>query len=143
MASAEPGVLDIFSNILPLSRLTDEQVVALSGVSQELATTFVRSAYRDLKNNPHASAMLGDLYERSVRSEFPLSDWFREIAHVYAWLEERGRYARLSDVVEYISCGLEGQSGKPNDVVSFYLSTYGFLRSIPLSSRGDERSCEA
>lgn len=137
MACAESGVLEIFSALTPLPQMDDDTLQALSHVPPDVAAPFVRCTYRDLKNNPLAWSKLAEIYARSLRSEFSLSDWLRQVVRVYAWLGERGCHARLSDVVEYISCGFEGGAGQPGDVIDSFLSTYGFLRAYPIAGRDE------
>ena len=132
MASAEPRILDVFGTLVPLSGVSKEASTALASVAPEVASSFVRFAYRDLKNNPLAHSVLVDICERSLRSEFPLSEWMVQINRVFSWLQEREAGAKLSDVVEYVSCAFEGDSVQPGTTVSWYLDNFGFARSHPL-----------
>lgn len=129
MAGAESGVLEIFAASVSLSSFSEEARGALSKVKPELASEFVRLTYRDLKNNPSAAQYLEELCVRGARSEFSVSEWLLQVVNVYAWLSERERSARFSDVLEYISCAFEGGVGEPGEIVSSYLTEYGFSRS--------------
>ena len=123
------SALDVFATVVPAGRFPEQDVVALSAVPVEVASSFVRATYRELKNNPLSSDWLRDLCERGVGSEFPLSEWLQQVSRMYAWLDQRGETARLPDVVEYVSCAFEGSSHQPGHNLDWYLSNYGFERA--------------
>lgn len=132
MVGAKPRVLELFETTVPLSGITPDERDALARIPLVAATEFVRFAYSDLKNNPHAAAVMSDICRRGMRSEYPLSEWIAQLNRVYAWLRERDRCAKLSDIVEYVSCAFEGASTQPESTVSTYLENFGFARSVPL-----------
>lgn len=132
MAGTESRVLEVIETAVPLSCVPRNAHEALAALPADKAASFVRFAYRDLKNNPLAAPLLADICERSFRSEYPLSEWFAQINHVYEWLEERGSRGKLSDVVEYVSCAFEGTGTQPGTTVDWYLTNFGFARSSPL-----------
>jgi len=132
MACAESRVLELIEAAVPLSSVPRSAHEALAAIPAEAASSFVRFAYRDLKNNPLAAPLLAEICERSFRSEYPLSEWFAQINHVYEWLAERGSRGKLCDVVEYVSCAFEGTGNQPGTTVDWYLTNFGFARSAPL-----------
>lgn len=132
MARAESRVLDLLGSAIPLSSVPVGAQSALAVLPDELAASFVRFAYRDLKNNPLAAAVLADIYERSLKSEFPISEWLVQINRVYGWLADRGSRGKLPDIVEYVSCAFEGTASQPGTTVDWFLSNFGFARCSPL-----------
>jgi hypothetical protein len=122
---------------MPLSGVPDGARRAIEGLPVDVAASFVRLAYRDLKNNPLAAPLVTNICERSVASEYPLSEWLSQINHVYQWLAERGSRGRLSDIVEYVSCAFEGTASHPGSFhpgtsVDWFLDNFGFARSTPI-----------
>jgi hypothetical protein len=132
MVGSESRVLDILSTVVPQNALTPTAQRAFSTISEALATDFVRAVYRELKNNPTAGDTLFALVESAHVSDAPLASWISEIVTTSKWLEERGRRAKLADMIDYVSCAVEGSSLQQGHSVEWYLSNYGFERSEPL-----------
>lgn len=128
MASSESRILD---SLLGSASLEPVVMKAYDALPPQLAVDFVRAVYRELKNNPLAASLLSDICERASRSDSPLSAWISELVCAFRWLGERGSTAKVSDVLEYISCALEGSSRQSGHNVQWYLDNYGFERSVP------------
>ncbi len=131
MAGAESRILDILSAIVPPSTLSQEARRAFATIPETLVSDFVRAVYPELKNNPAAANTLVALAESAHVSDAPLTSWVREIVTTCRWLEERGRRAKLADMIDYVSCAVEGSSLQQGHSVEWYLSNYGFERSEP------------
>ncbi len=95
------------------------------------AARLARYLYRELKNAPHASAALRGFVSRVQSSALTPQEWASQILSVYEWLEKRSLSARFEDVVEYISCAIEGSSLQPGHSMEWYLEQYGFEKSAP------------
>jgi hypothetical protein len=133
MASAESRVLDTFSSIFSLAGFSSSELEALAAVPSDVAETFVRATYRDLKNNPLAGGLIQGVCARSLLSEFSLTEWFRQLNRMYAWLHERQSTAKFGDVLEYVGCAFEGSALQPGHSLDWYLTQYGFERCSPLA----------
>jgi len=132
VACSELRVLDIIASVTPLSPLSERDRSDLERIARDDAQALVRYAFVDLKNNPKGVVILQELLVRSRQSEFPLSEWIRQIIRVYRWLEGRGQRAVLEDVIEYTSCAFDGASLTPGHQLDWYLDSYGFSRGVPV-----------
>lgn len=130
MARAESRVLAIVESVVPLAALADSERMVLAHVSDDQARNFVRAVYHEFKNNPLASAHLRALIERASASEYSLGEWIEQLVVAYRWLDERARRARFVDIVDYISCAMDGSMRQAGHDVAWYLEQYGFERSI-------------
>ena len=133
MVSSEPRVLATFQSCVSLAGFSREHKNALGGVPLDIATSFIRHTYRDLKNDPRAPALISEVCSRSAASEFPLAEWLLQIIRVYEWLARQNRRANVTDVLEYITCAFEGSSLQPGHSLDWYLDQYGFERCSTLS----------
>lgn len=132
MASSKPRVLETFQSLCSLSSLSAEHQHALLTVPFELASSFVRHAYRELKNDPRAPQLLADICARSIASEYSVEEWVRQIVRAFDWLERNQKRAALGDIVEYVSCAFEGSDLQPGHNLDWYLETFGFSRCSPI-----------
>jgi hypothetical protein len=130
MASSEPRILE---SLLASGSLEPAVMRAYDSLPPQLTVDFVRAVYRELKNNPLAGPLLSDICDRASRSDSPLSAWIGELVCAFQWLGDRGRTAKVGDVLEYISCALEGSSRQSGHNVEWYLNNYGFERSVPVA----------
>lgn len=130
MAGSEPRVLD---SLLASASLEPAVVTAYDSLPPQLAVDFVRAVYRELKNNPLAATQLSEICYRASRSDAPLSSWISELVCAFNWLGARGRTAKVADVLEYVSCAVEGSSRQAGHNVEWYLDNYGFERSLPVA----------
>jgi hypothetical protein len=126
--------LETLSVIVPPLLLSERAQEAFGALSASLAQDFVRCVYRELKNNPASIDIVSALCERAFASDAPLASWVGEIVKTSRWLEREGRSARLVDMIDYVSCAVEGSALQNGHSVEWYLSTYGFERSVPLAS---------
>ena len=133
MASSEPRVLETFQTLCSLSSVSLDHQEALATVPAELAASFVRYTYPELKNNPRAPQLLAEICARSIASEFSIAEWVTQVVRAFEWLEKRKSRAALSDIVEYVSCAFEGSDLQPGHNLDWYLDTFGFARCSPLS----------
>jgi hypothetical protein len=127
------STLESLSSVLSLAALSQKEIEALSAVPIEVADSFVRATYRDLKNNPLALGFIQELCARSTSSEFSLAEWLRQLVRMYSWLHEHESTAKFGDVLEYVGCAFEGSSLQPGHNLDWYLTNYGFERRTPLS----------
>lgn len=132
MVGSESRILDILAAVVPPSSLTSKARQVYGTLPETLATDFVRAVYPELKNNPAAKDLLISLAESAHASDAPLAAWITEILTTCRWLQERGRRARLADMVDYVSCAVEGSALQQGHSVEWYLSNYGFERSEPV-----------
>lgn len=132
MVGSESRILDILAVLVPPSSLTSSARQVYATLPEALAADFVRAVYPELKNNPAAKDLLISLAESAHASDAPLAAWITEILATCRWLEERGRRARLADMVDYVSCAVEGSALQQGHSVEWYLSNYGFERSEPV-----------
>ena len=128
MACSEPRVLEIFQSLCSLSAVSEAHQDALMTVPSDRATSFVRYAYPELKNNPRAPQLLSDICARSIASEYGIGEWITQLVRAFEWLERKQSRAALSDIVEYVSCAFEGSGLQPGHNLDWYLETYGFAR---------------
>ena len=124
--------LETLSLIVPPLLLPERAQNALAALPGLLMQEFVRCVYRELKNNPASSDIVSNLCERALTSDAPLSSWMEEIVKTCRWLSGERRSARLVDIIDYVSCAVEGSSLQNGHSVEWYLSNYGFERSVPL-----------
>ena len=121
--------LATFASIFSLANVSDEQRAALSAVKPDLAAEFVRSIYREVKNNPRGDVLLGALLQRAGESGLSLSEWMSDAVVVYQWLAQRNQTASLADTLEYISCALEGSALQMGHSLQWYLECHGFANA--------------
>lgn len=133
MAGSESRVLEIFQSLCPLAAVAVEHQEALNTVPREIAASFVRYSYRELKNNPRAPQLLSDICARSISSEYSIAEWMTQLVRAFAWLERQEKRAALSDIVEYVSCAFEGSDLQPGHNLDWYLDTFGFARCQPIA----------
>ena len=130
--------LDILSLIVPPLLLPERAQSALAALPEPLTQEFVRGVYRELKNNPASIDIVSTLCDRALTSEAPLASWIGAIVKTCRWLESERRAARLIDMIDYVSCAVEGSSLQNGHSGEWYLSNYGFERSVPLMSTATE-----
>jgi hypothetical protein len=132
MVSSESRVLDILAAVIPPNSLPADAQRAYQTIPEHLAADFVRSIYPELKNNPAAVGVLVMLADRALASDAPLTAWIEQLVTASRWLEERRKRAKLADMIEYVSCAVEGSALQQGHSVEWYLSNYGFERSESL-----------
>ena len=133
MAISEPRVLDIISTALPLSVLSSIEREAFERIEHMLIGEWIRFIYPEMKNNPQAGYHLREFLNRTSASEHAISDWLERVLITYRWLQNKQSTAHFSDVVEYASCALQGNSHQDGRDVAWYLEQYGFERSWRIS----------
>lgn len=120
------------SSLVSLHLLSEQHRSALASLPRDSEAAFIRSLYREWKNNPRAVSHLSELCSRALSCEFSLTEWVEQIVRMYTWLADRNSTAQFSDVLEYVSCAFEGSSLQPGHNLDWYLSHYGFERCSPL-----------
>ncbi len=130
MACSEPRILALFSALTPLSSLSESERTHLEALPLPVAQSFVRHAFREIKNNPRGIFVLTEAIRYSSESELSAGEWFGQVNRVYEWLSSRGEWAPLTDILQYISCALEGSSLQCGHDLEWYLSAHGFSRSL-------------
>jgi hypothetical protein len=122
--------VDIFAALIPVHALDQSCKDMLSCIDPVDAARLVRCVYREFKNDPHAPAALRGFISRVQTSASTPQEWVTQIICVYEWLEQRDLSARFDDVVEYISCAIEGSDLQPGHSIEWYLEQYGFEKGL-------------
>jgi hypothetical protein len=133
VAVSEPRVLDIIGAALPLSVLSSTEREAFERIDLNLVSEWIRFIYPEMKNNPHAGYHLREFLKRTSASEHAIADWLERVLVTYRWLQNKQSTAHFSDVIEYASCALQGNSHHDGRDVAWYLEQYGFERSWRVS----------
>jgi hypothetical protein len=121
--------LDMLADIVSIQALSQDQQSVLNQLGPSDATRLVRYLYPEFKNNPLSAEYLARFAEKMRNSALSVSDWSGQIIAVYEWLAAYKKRARFNDVVEYISCALEGSSLQMGHDIQWYLDHYGFAKS--------------
>ena len=129
MAVSQPRILDLIGTVLPLSVLSSTERDAFECIDPKLISEWIRFIFPEMKNNPQAGYHLREFINRASASEHAIADWLERVLVTYRWLQNRQSTARFSDVVEYASCALQGNSHQDGRDVAWYLEQYGFERS--------------
>jgi hypothetical protein len=119
---------EILSTVFSLAMLSASERASIDALDSELARSFVRSVYRDVKNSPLARTALADLLRRAEKSELPLDMWIKDITRVCAWLETQASKASFADIVDYVGCAIEGSDLQTGHSIEWYLEHHGFAR---------------
>lgn len=120
------GSLNVLSTIFSLTQLSDAHLRACAELAAADVEALVRYVYRECKNSPQGSAVLGELVSRAEQSGVSLAQWISEILVVYRWLESRQERAPVREIIEYISCAQEGSGLQIGHSIEWYLEHYGF-----------------
>lgn len=126
MAEPQSWVLTVAKQLVAPKELPAYFLHALTEADPKLAVDFLRSIFNEIKNNPYAHALMSDFAERVHSSERSLGEWLTQILHVYRWLDNNGRSAKFSDVIEYAACAWHGGNSAS---IEQFLVDFGFERS--------------
>lgn len=121
--------LELLADIASIQALSQDQQFVLNQLAPSDAARLVRYLYPEFKNNPLSVDCLARFAEKIRNSALSVSDWSSQIIVVYEWLAAHKKRARFDDVVEYISCALEGSSLLMGHDIQWYLEQYGFTKS--------------
>lgn len=123
------------AELVSIHTLSQDHQAILNQLAPDDAARLARYLYPEFKNNPRGATCLARFAEQVGSSALSIGDWSSQIIAVCEWLDARGQRARFDDIIEYISCALEGSSLQMGHDIQWYLDQYGFTKSEPVTRR--------
>ena len=121
--------LEVLATALPIHFADKETRDLFSRIEPAMAAQLVRYLYPEFKNSPHGRGAMEKFAASVSFSAGTPGNFVSQILQVYEWLENQNSSAHFEDIIEYVSCAVEGSSLQPGHNLQWYLEQHGFEKA--------------